>query len=146
MDSTKQPGLQISQIILLGAKFAHRDDAFALPTTTGIESVPIQVEIKVSGNAGDPATVVRVRAFTGDDPELLYRFDVEIAALITKVSGEENLDPVEYGRRMGAAALYPFVREAVASLTMRGRFGPLWLKPYNFAAMTEAIGATGAEA
>ena len=142
MDTTKQPGIQISQVILLGARFAHRDDVFALPPTTRVEDLPINIEAKVGGKVGDPAAVIRLRAFTGEAPEFLYRFDVEVAALIERVPGEENLDPFEYASGMGPVAFFPFLREAIANITMRGRFGPLWLKPYNFVASPPATLAT----
>ena len=37
------------------------------------------------------------------------------------------------------ALLYPFVREAFANLTLRGRFGPVWLNPFNVRAMAEGL-------
>lgn len=146
MDETKQPGLQFSQIILLEAKFAHRADVFALPPNTAVESLPIAIEAKIGGKTGEPNAVIRVRAFTPEDaPDLLYRFDVEIAALVTRVEGEENLDPYEFVQNMGPAALYPFLREAVANLTLKGRFGPLWLRPFNFNLLAEKKQAELAE-
>jgi preprotein translocase subunit SecB len=142
MDKTKQPGLQFSQIILLGAKFEHRPDVFGVPPATQVEGMTLNIEAKVAGKPGDPHAILSVRAFTGDDPGLLYRFDVEVAALVSQVPGEENLDPFEYAQNMGPAALYPFIREAVASITMKGRFGAVWLKPYNFG----VVAGSGSEA
>lgn len=139
MDTTKQPGIQISQVILLGARFAHRDDVFSLLPTTRVENLPIKIEVKVAGKVGDPGSVIRLRAFTEENPEALYRIDVEVAALIERVSGEENLDPFEYARDMGPVAFFPFLREAIANVTMRGRFGPVWLKPYNFVAAPPTV-------
>lgn len=145
MDTTRQPGIQIAQIILLGAHFAHRDDVFSMPPTTTIEDLPLSIEAKVGGKPGDPGVILRLRAFTPENTELLYRFDIEVAALIERVPGDENLDPFEYARSMGPAAFYPFLREAIANITMRGRFGPLWLKPYNFVAANPATEATAAD-
>jgi len=137
MDTTKQPGIQIAQIILLGAQFAHREDVFTVPPNTPIADLEVQLEAKVGGKPGDPAAVVRLRAFTDKESKFLYSFDVEIAAVVTSVPGEENLDPFEYARGMGPAAFFPFLREALASLTMKGRFGPIWLKPVNFLAVPQ---------
>jgi len=139
MDATKQPGIQIAQIFLLGAQFAHREDALALPFNTQIADLQVQLEAKVAGKPGDAAAVVRLRAFTEKKPEFLYSFDVEIAAVVMSVPGEENLDPFAYAQGMGPAAFFPFLREAVASLTMKGRFGPIWLKPINFVAIAQQI-------
>lgn len=146
MDTTKQPGIQIAQVILLGAQFAHREDALALPPNTPIPDLPLQIEVKVGGKPGDPAAVLRLRVFTENRPESLYTFDIEIAALVTRIAGEENLDPFAYVNSMGPAAFFPFLREAVASVTMRGRFGPIWLKPMNFLALSQQAAAAEAAA
>jgi preprotein translocase subunit SecB len=36
------------------------------------------------------------------------------------------------------AMLYPFIREVVANLTIRGRFGPVWLNPFNLRGAIQA--------
>jgi len=141
MDTSKQPGLQIAQVLLLTAHFSHREDALALVANTAIENLTVQIEAKVAGKSGDPVAVVRLRVFTEKNPEHLYNFDVEIAAVITHVPGEENLDPFEYARSMGPAAFFPFLREAVANITMKGRFGAVWLKPVNFLAIPQQTAA-----
>ena len=149
MDISKQPGLQIAQVLLLSAQFAHREDALSVEANTVIENLTVNIEAKVAGKTGEPVSVVRLRAATEKNPEYLYSFDVEIAAVVTRVPNEENLDPFEYARNMGPAAFFPFLREAVASITMKGRFGAVWLKPMNFAALSEPApspeSATGAE-
>jgi hypothetical protein len=35
----------------------------------------------------------------------------------------------------GVSMVFPFVREAIANLTMRGRFGPVWIDPLNVQAI-----------
>jgi preprotein translocase subunit SecB len=135
MDSAKQPGLQINQVILLEAHFAHRKDALQLPSTTLIGDLPVQIEQKIAGKPGEQTAVIGLRAFTAENVELLYSFSVEVVAIISTVAGEENLDPFEYANQMGPAAFFPFLREAIANLTMKGRFGPLWLKPINLVAL-----------
>jgi preprotein translocase subunit SecB len=50
--------------------------------------------------------------------------------------GQENMALKEFFTTGSAhAVLFPFVREAVANITMRGRFGPVWLNPVNFGAL-----------
>jgi preprotein translocase subunit SecB len=39
--------------------------------------------------------------------------------------------------------LYPFLREAVANLTGRGRFGPVWLNPFNFMLLAQEVANEG---
>jgi preprotein translocase subunit SecB len=118
--------------MLLSVKFSHRDDAFALPENTPLPEVPIQIEGKVSGGPGEKAVVFRLRAFTPPERiDLFYNLDVEIAAIISSIPGQENLDPFEYAKESGTIAFFPFLREAVANLTLKGRFGAIWLRPTN---------------
>jgi preprotein translocase subunit SecB len=143
MDPKKQPGLQFAQIFLREAHFAHREDALALPPGTPLGELPITIQVQVMGQQGEASAAVAVRVATPQQPDLLYSFSIEIAALITAIQGEENIDPFEYVRTIGPTALFPFVREAVASITMRGRFGPVYLKPFNFTAATlEPVAST----
>jgi preprotein translocase subunit SecB len=145
MDASKQPGLQIDQVFLLQAHFTHREDALAVPPQTPIANLPLRIEAKVAGGNEGNAAAIRLRAFTEEQPDLLYNFDVEIAAIVTVIPGEANLDPIEYVRGSGWFVFYPFLREAVANLTMKGRFGPVWLKPVNIAAAAVEAEAAAAK-
>ncbi len=89
--------------------------------------------------AGDRrAGVVRMVVKTDNDANPHYEFDVIVAATISVEDGAENMSIEEYALGgSGRALLYPFAREAVANLTGRGRFGPLWLHPFNFIALGE---------
>ena len=49
------------------------------------------------------------------------------------------LRPVEFLARSGVPTLFPFVREAIANITMRGRFGPLWLNPIDVRASVKEL-------
>lgn len=133
MDESKQPGIQIAQIFLERATFSHRDDALALPPTT-----PFQPEVVVNLQGGvspdEKAAFVRITVHTKPEDRPLYNFTVAMVALVQAVAGQENLSLREYVEGGAPAMLYPFVREAVASLTWRGRFGPVWLAPFNIGA------------
>jgi preprotein translocase subunit SecB len=47
----------------------------------------------------------------------------------------------DYMASGGGPTLFPFLRECVANLTGRGRFGPLWLRPINFVQLAEQLTA-----
>ena len=141
MDTTKQPGIQIDQIILLEAHFAHNKNALTLPTSTRV-NLQFHIQVKVAGKAGGRTAILGVRAETVDQPDNPYNVIAEVAMIVSAIEGEENLDPYEYVNAMGPAAVYPFVREAIASLTMKGRFGALWLKPLNFTAPQVVLAET----
>jgi preprotein translocase subunit SecB len=131
MDTEKQPGLKIAQIFLLQAVFAHREDALSLPINHQIGELNLEAEIKTGVNPDGSAGIVTLTVKTRDEDNPEYRFAIEMAALVEEVPAERNLSPAEYFEMNGSALLYPFVREVVASLTWKGRFGPIWLKPIN---------------
>jgi len=133
MDQSKQPGIQIDQIFLHEAHFTHGKNALSLPPTYRVEGLSLQLQTKFAGKRGERGALVAVRVQT-TDPDGAYNIAVEVVMVVSAVPGEENLDPLEYVQRMGPSTLFPFLREAVASLTLKGRFGALWLKPFNFVA------------
>jgi preprotein translocase subunit SecB len=142
MDEQKPPGLQIAQIFLLSAQFAHREDALALPAGTreGEQRVGVQIQMR-EHNTGQAASVA-VKVFSDPDSQTaLYRYSLEMVGVVEKAPNEENLAPRDFILKGGVTILFPFLREALANLTMRGRFGPVWLKPFNVqAALQEVAG------
>ena len=132
MDTAKQPGLRIEQIFLLSADFAHRADVLAVPPAAIVPEQEALVETRVFASPDGRAAGVRVSVGTRpENTEAYYRFRVEYVALIQPILGEENMPATEYVAMAGATLLFPFLREAIANLTSRGHFGPLWLKPFN---------------
>src|SRR5688572_27537920 len=120
MDETKQPGLKIHHVFLVKVHFEHREDFLALPP-----SEQVQVEVKVQsggqvdaeGTAGLFAMMVR----SNDDLNPIYRFRVEMACLVGTEEGAPNLPVREYLEKMAPTMMMPFLREAVANITSRGR-------------------------
>jgi len=137
VDASQQPGLMIGQIFLERATFSHRDDALTLPVNTAFQ--PNLVVVFEGGLApGEKTAFVRIRAHTKSEDRPLYSFDVTMMALLSVTEGQENVPLKDYVRGAAPAMLYPFVREAVAGLTWRGRFGPVWLAPFNITTVLSA--------
>src|ERR1019366_2746960 len=135
VDPAREPGLTIEQILLVSAHFSHREDFLGLSLDTKLGEVPIEVGTKVIQKPDGTAAGILLSARTTEArmgaEQSLYRFQVEMLALIGATPGQANIPPLEFVAGSGVATLFPFLREAVANLTMRGRFGPLWLKPIN---------------
>ena len=132
MDTSKDSGIRFDQIFLRTAHFAHREDALNLPHTTP-HGPNTGVVLRMQFYKGTPGRAgVGVSVSTDpNDLSLLYQFEVEMVALVAEVAGEENMPVSEYVKGPALATLVPFIREAVANLTGRGRFGPVWLNPMN---------------
>jgi len=126
--------LKIHQIILEAVKFKHRDDYLALLPTTSLPSTDIQLAAGLAVSDSNPNDMlVRLEARSGDGG--LTSFDVSYVMLIGVEYDAEEVPPPDLPNRIlvtGATMLLPFVREVVANLTAKGRFGPTWLAPTNF--------------
>lgn len=137
MDESKQPGLEFAQIFLTSVHFEHRKDALSHVPDTHIDlDVGVTVKVMVSEDGSKGIITLGVKTDDAKDP--LYRFHLEMTALVKADAAAPNLSPEDYLTNQGPAAMYPFLREAVANLTARGRFGPVWLKPLNLRAASRA--------
>lgn len=131
MDPKKESGIRIAQIFLDSVHFEHHPEALKYPPTTPVEDLGIEVQFMLRGEADGKTAAIKIQVRTTNDEESLYRFTVELVAIAIVVEGRENLSPLEYLKRSGPTTVYPFVREAVANVTGRGRFGPIYLSPLN---------------
>lgn len=125
--------LRIVQFVLEDSRFAHRKDFLALSPQQKVEGVraelSVEVQTKFKEDEDDKA-LVRLRA-TSDQPDAPYSFAVSYIVLI-QMRGHRPENLSERLAATGGGFLMPFVREVVANLTGKGRFGPVWLPPVNF--------------
>lgn len=150
MDETKQPGIRISHIFIARSHFEHTANAAELPPNTPVGEMPLAVNVGVGVNPEGTVGIVSVTVATQPESKALYRLLVEMVGII-EAGSDSNMSLRDYVTKAGPPTLYPFVREAVASMTQRGRFGAIWIPPFNFAAITNelaqsASAETGTEA
>ena len=133
VDPTRQPGLRIAQMFLSHANFKYKADPLTLSHPDPSTDVQMIVDIQVLtlDQSGSPAAGVRVRVRSHPESNHPYVFDVSMGAVIEAEPGQENYSPSEYVLNAGAAMLFPFVRELIANITQRARFGAVWIPPFN---------------
>jgi preprotein translocase subunit SecB len=137
MDTTKQPGLRVNQIFIRAVSFEHREDALSLPPSTSVGETTVSISMQHGIAEGGAAGFVAIRVASDNEKNPLYRFDLEMTALISEEESAKNLPVEEYLKKHGPGLLFPFVREALASITARGRFGAIYLRPFNLRMGTE---------
>lgn len=125
--------LGIRQILLDSVNFRHTDPNYlSLPSGKPRDSrVVVTVEPLYSDDRKDVAIRLRVVC---EDPESPYAYDVIYTALLT-VDYENQPAPADLEPRLiatGGTMAFPFVRELVANLTSRAKFGTSWVAPVNF--------------
>lgn len=138
MDETRQPGILIGQIYVERAEFSHREDALNLPPNTQFQP---NLQVRFQGGVGpdEKTGFVRISVQTRADDKPLYNIALTMIALLLVDGKKKNLPLKDYVRGAGPVMLYPFAREAVAGLTWRGRFGPIWMNPFNLSAVLDQI-------
>jgi preprotein translocase subunit SecB len=142
VDRTKQPGLVIRQIVLEAVRFSHRADYLEHAPTTAIKDLALETQFRLGLSRDHSKGALRLAVRTKDDAKPLYSFELSMVALVEVQAGQANMPLEQYAAVSGMSLLYPFLREAVANLTQRGRFGPVWLPPLNVAAAVEGARAS----
>ncbi len=136
MDKSKKPGIEIAQICLEGVSFSHRADYLRLPAKTTVDVGDVDVHFEVGLAEDEDRGVARVRVSTKAKNNPVYNFDITIVGLFKVDEHAPNMTLREFFP-ISFATLFPFVRQAVADLTMRGRFGPVWIHPLNLIAIAK---------
>lgn len=136
------PGLQIGQIFLEEASFRHRADSLGLPANTPHPPASVDAQIEIGSTPDGKTALTRLIVSTSPTAKGLYEFRVSVSLIVSVVPGLENMTPRDYAQHVAPVTLMPFAREFVANLTMRGRFGPVWVNPWNLTSVISApIGA-----
>jgi preprotein translocase subunit SecB len=140
MSAADVPSITLSQIFLLSATFSHRGEPLSFPVGTPHKPQRINVQFMLRDlNAGAAAQVlIKVSSDPAVGEEALYDFAVEMTAIVGKGPDGADVPAPQVLLEVGSSLLFPFVREAVANLTGRGRFGPVWLNPFNVRAAIQA--------
>jgi preprotein translocase subunit SecB len=138
-DTNANPtGLGIGHIFLVGAGFKHRDNLLEVPANTRVGPQQITVGIQFGIlNEGEAYFVQLTVNSVQDDPAALYDFSVTMGGIFEQGPAVKELSHREI-MEIGGTILFPFLRETVANLTQRGRFGPVWLNPFNVRALAQS--------
>ena len=134
MDPTKQPGIEIVQVIVERAEFEHRDDYLSVTPPPNVGPLPftLKTQFAIAPSKTEGAVKLELTTDRGQNP--LYIVSAVVVGLVRITEGAANMPLEQYAAVHGAGMLFPFLRELVATLTGRGRFGPVWLPPVNFLA------------
>lgn len=133
------PSLRIEELFLVSSSFAHRSDFLTLDRRKPLGDLEVDAQFQLIQGLAPSVIGVTVRVGTKAATDTAYKFHAEMMAII-RVDGSELSAPLDKQLlHSGVSILFPFVRETIANLTMRGRFGAMWIKPINVQAAVEAM-------
>jgi preprotein translocase subunit SecB len=142
MDTKTHPGIAVGQVFLERVAFSHRGDFLALPPDTKPEVGDVAVGLSVGESSDGEGGLVRIEVRTDPARNPLYNVELAMVALVRRLPGEGNLSVRDFVLSAASVSLlYPFVREAFAAVTLRGRFGPVWLDLLNPQALIAGLTA-----
>ena len=144
MDSDAQTGIRIAQIFLGRSHFEYTVNPFEHPANEPVGDLTTTVQISIGTDDAGDAGFISLTVGTAPESKGLYKFRVEMLAVVER-DRDATLSVGEYLRVAGPATVYPFLREAVANLTGRARFGPVWLAPLNFVELGKQLDTQTAE-
>jgi preprotein translocase subunit SecB len=147
IEGVELAAFNLAQIYLVSAMFSHRANPLERPANTPIPPQRIGVGLSYTALNDGSAGQATVKVTTDPtDESALYDFAIEIAAIAERKPEGPSFSDADLAQIL-ATMVYPFVREIVASLTSRGRFGPIWLNPLNISvAMRDAVARLAAQA
>lgn len=122
--------LKLVNLVLESVQFAHVGDYMSKDVEKEQGESPARLEINVHHDANDKKAFVRLRV-TCDDPGAPYSYAVAYVAFFS-YEGDAPHDVKKRFAVTGGNMALPFVRELVANLSSRGRFGTTWVGPVNF--------------
>lgn len=142
MDVSKEPGIVVAQVFIEKLVFSHREDFLNLPANTPPVVGEVSIGLMVGESKDGESGITRIEVKTDPAKKPTYNVELIMVALVKRVPGEGNMTIQEF-LKSGASVslLYPFLREAFANVTLRGRFGPVWLNTINPQAIAQELQA-----
>lgn len=139
MNQSSDPKIRIAQVFVSSVGFSHREDALSLPHQTDLGNVSFAVNVEVATAPKGDQGLIRIILQTKPEEKPLYSIRVEMIGMVVGEDPTESTLAQDYLVNSGAFMMYPFLREFIANLTTRGRFGPLWIRPINFKKIAEEM-------
>jgi preprotein translocase subunit SecB len=145
---TADTGLVVAQVYVESAQFSHRADALSLPPETKLEVGDVQVEITLAEAPEGDMGFIRIAVRTNPALNPMYNVGLTMIGVVTHKKGETPPKVTVRQFLTGGAVsfMYPFLREAFANLTGRGRFGAVWLNPIDARVLAAQLTKAHAEA
>lgn len=122
---------RIEELVLVSSSFSHRADFLTRDRRSPIDDHVVDAQFQLVHGLAPSVVGVTVRVATRDGVDGAYAFHAEMMAIIRVEDTRSGVPADSQLLQAGVTILFPFVRETIANMTMRGRFGATWIKPMN---------------
>jgi len=132
MDTVKmQSGFRVNGIILVDNSF-HRENHLESGEKVNV-SMDIHTDVTVNDRQITVVEEVIVKQVV--EEKVQVSISVKMAGMFECIGETRISDYDEFGRVNAAAIIFPYIREHVSSLSLKGGVGAIILPPVNFAAL-----------
>ena len=131
MDKTKQPGINFDNVILGKLNFIRKI------------SIPVKPELKLninnkkSINSEAGKLVYELTGKIEDEKEKSFSVECSVIGFFSVDKEKSNMSLEDFANANAPAILFPYFRNAVADVTMRGGLKPVIIPPLNIASMVK---------
>lgn len=124
MDKNKQPGISFDDIILKELVFSRKQGFPDRP------ELNIQLESGVSFSPDEDRLVYEMSCEIKDEKDF-FNIKCTMIGFFSVMEGKENMGLREYSKLNAPAAIFPYIREAIASTTTKAGIPPVIIPPIN---------------
>jgi preprotein translocase subunit SecB len=130
MDQTKQPGIVFNNIILNELSFFRKPIQF--------ENKQLSIHFTQKNNIlnNDKNLEVELSCELKAQSDAIY-IKCGVVGIFSVIEGEGNMTLEEFSKVNAPAMMFPFIREVIASTTLRSGLSPIVLPPMNVNAMAK---------
>jgi preprotein translocase subunit SecB len=125
-----ESGFKVTNIILMSSSFRRELFITFDPAQIGHE-INIDVNVQLDNNKIAVTESLLFKQIKGADKTVEIEAMVSMLGIFESV-GQPTIDPNEFGNVNGAAIIFPYLREVLSSMCVKGGAGHIILHPYNF--------------
>ena len=131
-NSNPKSGFTLENIILIESSFNRISDVIF------DDKVQNSIDINVGVASSEPQIAVTVDVAVAQNRDKVEQFRITAKMVgVFKKEGESDIKSDEdFGRINGAAIVFPFVREHIANMALKGGLGTVLIPPVNFTKYT----------
>jgi preprotein translocase subunit SecB len=130
-----ESGFQIKNMILLESIFTR------VGNVSFSDSINNDVKIDVGVNVKDKMIIVEETVTVTQEFQKneQVKFKVKMVGIFELIGNTAIPDLKEFGEVNGAAIIFPYIREHITALSLKGGIGAILLKPVNFTKKVDKI-------
>ncbi|MDR1836640.1 MAG: protein-export chaperone SecB [Treponema sp.] len=124
MDKAKQPGISFDDVILKELVFSRKEGYSDKPVLN------MQLGSSESFSPNEDKLVYEMSCEVKDEGEL-FNIKCTMIGFFSVIEGKENMGLREYSNINAPAAIFPYIREIIASTSIRAEIPPVVIPPTN---------------